>query len=142
MITIEKEDVGSWPNVREITNTGLIVSVHHCYNSSENVEVFDVSRKGQAKKIYSFEEVSRNCFLVTGWGDVTYNPRRGFLGAITVEKKTPYHLYNVTTAKAGNIVKLIQKPRWHSQYSREWRINQTFFITDSFNEFLCRKYHH
>ena len=50
--------------MREITNTGLIVSVHHCYNSPANVEVFDVSRKGQAKKIYSFEEVSGGKIIV------------------------------------------------------------------------------
>ena len=44
--------------MKEITNTGLLVSVHHCYDKSANLEVFDVSRKGQTKKIYSATEVS------------------------------------------------------------------------------------
>jgi len=44
--------------VKEIANTGFLVSVHHSYQKSANLEVFDVSQKGQPKKIYSFEEVS------------------------------------------------------------------------------------
>mgnify|MGYP000932345528 CR=1 FL=1 len=45
-------------------------------------------------------------FLVISYGDVTYNPRRSILGAISVGEKIGYHLYNFTTSKAGNIVKL------------------------------------
>ena len=56
-VTVHKGEV-SWTHVKEIGNTGLLVSVHHCYNTSANLEVFDVSQKGQAQKIYSFEEVS------------------------------------------------------------------------------------
>ena len=37
--------------------------------------------------------------LVTGYGDVTYNPRRNFLGAICVGGKIAYHLYNFGTPK-------------------------------------------
>ena len=44
--------------MKEIANTGLLVSVHHCYTMSANLEVFDVSWKGKTKKIYSYEEVS------------------------------------------------------------------------------------
>ena len=57
--------------------------------------------------------------LDTGYGDVTYNTRRCFLGAISVSGKIAYHLYNVTTGKTGNIVKLIRKSKWHSQYDNE-----------------------
>ena len=96
---------------------------------SANLEVFDISRKGQVKKIYSFEEVLGgriivnflfiHHFLVTGNGDVAYNPRRNTLGAISVEGKINYHLYNFTTSKAGNIVKLIRKSKWQSKYTDE-----------------------
>ena len=44
--------------MKEIANTKLLVSVHHFYNKAANLKVFDVSWKGQAKEIYSFEEVS------------------------------------------------------------------------------------
>ena len=44
--------------MKEISNTKLLVSANHCWKTSANLEVFDVSRQGQAKKIYSFEEVS------------------------------------------------------------------------------------
>ena len=53
-----------WTHVKEIASTGLLVSVHHCYDHSASLEVFDVSRKGQAKKIYSFEEVSGGRIIV------------------------------------------------------------------------------
>ena len=51
--------------MKEIANTGPLVSVHHCSNTSANLAVFDVSRKEQAKKIYSFEEVSGRRLIVT-----------------------------------------------------------------------------
>jgi len=50
--------------VKEIANTGLLVSVHHCSSKSANLEVFDVSRKGQTKKIYSATEVSGSRIIV------------------------------------------------------------------------------
>ena len=49
---------GGGPKVKEIANTGLLVSINHCSSVSANLEVFDVSRKEQVRKIYSFEEVS------------------------------------------------------------------------------------
>ncbi len=59
--------------------------------------------------------------LVVGHGDVAYNSRRSILGAISVEQKVAYHLFNVD-AKASNgdsIVKLNRKSKWHSQYSTQ-----------------------
>ena len=109
--------------MKEVANTGLLVSVHHSNDKSANLEVFDVSRKGQARRIYSFEEVSGGRILVkihliiclvTGHGDVTYNPRRGILGAISVGGKISYHLYNFAMGKTGDVVKLVRKSQWHS----------------------------
>ena len=57
--------------------------------------------------------------LVAGFGDVTYNPRRNFLGAICVGGKIAYHLYKFDTSKPDGIVKLIRKSSWHSQYNSE-----------------------
>ena len=112
--------------MKEIANTGLLVSVQHCHGISANLEVFDVSRKGTAKKIYSFEKV-HGCriivkidsiiILATSQGDVTYNPRRGFLGAISVTGKIAYHLYSFSSSKDGNTVNLIRKSKWHSKLS-------------------------
>ena len=132
--------------MKEIANTGLLVSVNHNERYSSNLEVFDVSRKEQVRKIYSFEEVS-GCniivknhliiILVTGVGDVTYNPRRNILGAIPVRRKVAYHLYDVAAGKTGNIVKLIRKSKWHSQY-RDESIYNFFPITDLFNGIASR----
>ena len=46
-------------------NTKLLVSVNRRWMNSANLEVVDVSRKGQARKIYSFEEVSGCRILAT-----------------------------------------------------------------------------
>ena len=128
--------------MKEIAHSGLLVSVYHSWKTSANIEVFDVSRKGQAKKIYSFEEVSGGriivkghlilmyLFLVTGHGDVTYNPRRGFLGSIPVGGKIAYHLYNVASSKAGSMVLPLRKSTSHSQYSTNDSISLHFSIVD------------
>jgi hypothetical protein len=58
---------------------------------------------------------------VVGWGDVSYNSRRGILAAIPAAGRIGYHLFNVD-AKASNdddIVKLSRKSKWHSQYRTE-----------------------
>ena len=68
-------------------------------------------------------------FLVTGEGDVTFNQRRGILGAVPVGREIAFHLYNFTTSKAGNIVKLIRKS---SIFMPEIRL-------ESINNFLNRK---
>ena len=72
-------------------------------------------------------------FLETGL-DVTYNSRRGILGAIPVSKETAYHLFNIdaNAPKAGDIVKLYRKSKWHSQHSNatcNWLI-ECIFDTD------------
>lgn len=47
----------SWTHLKEIRNTSLLVSLHHCWNTSANLEIFDIVQEGKARKIYSFEEV-------------------------------------------------------------------------------------
>ena len=45
--------------MKEISNTSLLVSLHHsCDSGSAKLEIFDLSHKGQARKIYSFEEIT------------------------------------------------------------------------------------
>ena len=118
--------------MKEIPNTRIIVSVNHCRHASANLEVFEVSLKGQARKIYSFEEVagsnkatpssilySLSPLPGTGYGDPTYNSRRSILGAIPVAGQISCHLYTFAISKSDDIVKLIRKSRWHSQYSTE-----------------------
>ena len=57
--------------------------------------------------------------LGTGEGDITYNSRRGILGAVPLCKKISYHLYNIgsNASKTKDIVKLVRKSKWHSQQS-------------------------
>ena len=55
--------------------------------------------------------------LVTGRGDVTYNPRRNILGAMCVGGKVAYQLYNFDTSNSDDIVKFNRNSKWHSQYS-------------------------
>ena len=55
---------GSWTHVKEIANRELLVSVHHNEVESANLEVFDVSQKGQTKKVYSHEEVSGSRIII------------------------------------------------------------------------------
>ena len=128
-MNIHSENSRCWTHVKEIANTGLLVSVHHCWSTSANLEVFDVSRKGQPKKIYSFDEVSGGrifakihliIILVTGYGDVTYNPRRSLLAAIPVGGKITYYLYNFTSGKTCNIGKLIRKVKWQSHFRKTY----------------------
>ena len=97
------------------------------------MSVFDISKKSQIKEIYSLCEVSGkriiNFYLRrlknyifsqgTGYGDITYNSRRGIPGAIPLHKKISYHLFNVDSnaSKTKDIVKLSRKSKWHSQQS-------------------------
>ena len=58
------QDLGRiWTHMKEIPNAEFLVSVQHNITSA-NLEVFDVSRRGQAKKIYSFEEISGSIMMV------------------------------------------------------------------------------
>ena len=47
-----------WTHVKEIPNTKLLVSLHHSYDKSANMAVFDISKKDHIKEIYSLGEVS------------------------------------------------------------------------------------
>ena len=139
----------TWTHVNAISDSRILVSVYHCCDIAANLAVFDVSRKGQAKKIYSFEEVSGGkviaefpfiiiYFLVTGHGDVTYNSRKSILGAIPVGGKIAYHLYNFSAGKTENTVQLLRKSKWHSQYSTAEGNYKMIPIADSFNAFESR----
>ena len=49
--------------VNRINNTGLLVSVHHSNEiEAANFEIFDVTKRGGSKKMYSFEEVHSERF--------------------------------------------------------------------------------
>ena len=118
--------------MKEIPNTKLLVSLHHNPAKSANIAVFDISKNDQIREIYSLGEVS-GCIIIfylrrlknyifsqgTGYGDITYNSRRGILGAIPLDQKISYHLFNVgsNASKTKDIVKLIRKSKWHYQYS-------------------------
>ena len=104
------------------------------------MSIFDISKKNHTKEIYSFGVVSERrtikLFLPlsfeqsyfsleyypqeTGLGDITYNSRRRILGAVPIYGKISYHLFNVDSnaSKTKEIVKLIRKSKWHSQYSK------------------------
>ena len=47
----------SWSHVKEIPNTRFLVSVQHANEFGANMRIFDISQKGEAKTIYSFEEI-------------------------------------------------------------------------------------
>ena len=95
------------------------------------MSIVDISKNDQIREIYSLGEVS-GCIIIffylyllnnyifsldTGYGDMTYNSRRGILGAVPPYKKISYHLFNVDSnaSKTEDIVKLIRKSKWHSQ---------------------------
>ena len=108
------------------------------------MEVFNLAKKGRSEKVFSFDEVvgckfaasnySKRFFLPTytililriiiinvidvGYGDLTYNPKRNLLGAISLNRKIAYHLFTVDTncANIKESVKLIRKSKWHPQY--------------------------
>lgn len=108
-------------------HTKLLVSLH-CSNSSANMEIFDLSKKGHMRKVYSFEEVlgskigfrcaSVILLLDAGWGDVAYNMRRGILGGIPIGGRIAYHLFLVdeNASRTDEIAKLCRKSKWHYQY--------------------------
>lgn len=130
--------------MKEIPNTNFLVSVQHFWIKSANLEIFDVSRKGQVQKIYSLEEVSGGAIdftfnmkrdilflsLVTGPGDVSYNLRRDLLGAISLERKIAYHLFGIDHAgqKYNSGAKLLKKAKWHSQYDTDNRNQSNLLV--------------
>ena len=97
------------------------------------MSVYEISKKDQIKEIYTRGEVSGQCIIIflplslnnyifslgTGDGDITYNSRRGILGAVPVDQKISYHLFDVDSnaTKTKDIVKLTRKSKWHFQQS-------------------------
>ena len=53
---IENDD--SWANVKEISDTQLLISLNHVFGKLAKMELFDISKKDKVKKVYSFQEVS------------------------------------------------------------------------------------
>lgn len=52
--TIPEEEIyNNWTHLKEISNTSLLVSLHHCFHKSTSLEIFDTS---QVRKVYSIEE--------------------------------------------------------------------------------------
>lgn len=45
----------SWAHAKEIANTKLLVSLHSNHYNYANMEIFDISQRGRARKIYAFE---------------------------------------------------------------------------------------
>ena len=48
----------SWTHIKEIPNTPYLVSLHHSYYKSANIEIFDISNKGKIKKIFSLGKLN------------------------------------------------------------------------------------
>ena len=46
-----------WTHVKEIPNTKLLISLQHSYQKCAKFKMFDISKKGVAKTVYTFEEV-------------------------------------------------------------------------------------
>ena len=85
------------------------------------MEIFDISKKGTAQKIYSFEEAPKcnnklvllfnhltlktNAYysLAMGWGDITYNSRRNIIDALSIRGKTDYHLLRIDYDKFSSV---------------------------------------
>ena len=55
---------GSRTYVKEIPNTKLLVSLHHDWEKSANMAIFDISKKDQIKEIYSLGEVSGKRIII------------------------------------------------------------------------------
>jgi hypothetical protein len=53
---------GSRVCIREIQGSQLLVSAHESRGKSASMEIFDLTKKGSAKKIYSFGEISGSEF--------------------------------------------------------------------------------
>ena len=123
--------------MKEIPNTKLLVSLNCSYRSFVNMQIFDVSKRERANKIYSFVvEGDGNNFIfpliesmrllidnltvvpVLGYGDVTYNSRRDVLCTISVGGRAAFHLFqvNYNNHSRNNNVKLLKKMKWPSQH--------------------------
>lgn len=63
---IDSTDTCNRTYVKEIPETGLLVSIHHAFSIGANLQIYDISQKGKAQKVYSFEEVrgSNSDFII------------------------------------------------------------------------------
>lgn len=52
-----KDFQDNWTHIKEIPNTGLLVSLGHRWKTSAGMEIFDISKKGSARRVYAFEEI-------------------------------------------------------------------------------------
>ncbi len=57
--------------------------------------------------------------IEVGYGDVTYNSRRGILGVIPSTERIVYHLFaiNAGASNTKDIVQFNRKSKWYSQYN-------------------------
>lgn len=46
----------SFPLVKEVPNSKLLVSLNYNWEKTANLEIFDISKKDRITKIYTFEE--------------------------------------------------------------------------------------
>ena len=133
--------------MKEIPGSNKLISLQHHYDSSANIAIFDLTKKGRSEKIYSFDKVigckfaiskkrlnrffttnlfniniKNNNFLLaldTGWGDLTYNTKRNLLGAISLSGRISYHLFFVDTTclNIKESIKLLRKSKWDPKYA-------------------------
>lgn len=111
---------GGYPIIKEIPNTSLLVAFQiDSYFRAAKLDIFDTFQPEKMRTIYSFEEVrgGNNLFSfflfsieISGY-DVTYNSRRGLLGAIHCGPKIAYHIFKVedSFSKSSYRVRLLQK---------------------------------
>ena len=66
---------------------------------------------------------------------MTYNSRRGILGAIPLYEKIAYHLFHidVNASKSESIVKLSRKSKWSSRHTRDCDDNGGIITGIDFN---------
>ena len=124
-----KDDyINAKAHLKEIIGTNLLISLQNRWDTSANMKIFDISMKEKAKEIYAFEEtLGCKCQIQSVltvhndrywiW-DLTYNPRRNILGALSVRDKIAYHLFNIghTRQKNKDDVKLLKKLKWPEEY--------------------------
>ena len=74
-------------HLREIPDSRLLVSIHHCWNKYATMEIFDLQIKGKAKRVYSLDRVFgsnyRNWFRVISWISLVLSCLELFLSGLT-----------------------------------------------------------
>ena len=63
--------------------------------------------------------------IVTGFGDVAYNARRGLLGALPLERKVAYHLFSIgySGQRSNYNTKLLKKVAYKQPCDEKHRGN-------------------